>query len=464
VAALTKLLNTARDALNAQSFGLNVTGQNISNVNTPGYVRREAVLQTRALGTQTTGSVETLGIRRASDAFLDRRQYETTGQSSAASQHNDYLSSLEALFNDQSGTGLSSAVSGLFSSFSALSANPGDPNTRASVLSAADGFSSRVNQTADAMASQRTELLQQAQATAQAVNERSDQIAKLNMRIASATAQGEDAADLRDQRNRVLLDMASFVDIQTIDDGAGNVVVQGAGTTLVDGQHTRPMSVDLASDGSLRILVDHPGGSADDATRFLTGGKLAAIRETRDVDIFAAQQKLDSFVFDVTNAVNAQHRAGVGKDGVAGRNLFDVSGTAPGAARSVKLSVDVAGQPDRIAAASSVLTLPGGSDNAVALSTLADKALATGGTRTASQAYGDIVGSIGSTKASAERSVETQQAIHDQIHAMHEAMSGVSLDEEMVNLTKFQRAYEAASKVLSTVDQLLAELIAHVGT
>jgi flagellar hook-associated protein 1 FlgK len=107
------------------------------------------------------------------------------------------------------------------------------------------------------------------------------------------------------------------------------------------------------------------------------------------------------------------------------------------------------------------LTLPGGSDNAVALADIFNTPLSGG--RTAAETYGDIVGDIGQRKSAAQQYVETQQAIKEQIQAMRESISGVSLDEEMVSLTKYQRAYEAAGRVLSTVDQLMEELINRIG-
>src|SRR6478735_1354276 len=102
--SLTSLLYTARDSLTAQSYGLNVTGQNITNVNTPGYVRRDPLLETRALGTATTGSVVATGLRRATDVYIERRELSTLGTASAASEHDSQLASVEALFNDLSGT------------------------------------------------------------------------------------------------------------------------------------------------------------------------------------------------------------------------------------------------------------------------------------------------------------------------------------------------------------------------
>ncbi len=463
MANLSQLLNTARDGLTAQSYGLGVTGQNLANVNTPGYVRREAVLETRALGSQTTGSVQATGLRRVTDAFIERRQYEASGLSSAASEHDQRLASLEGLFNDAAGTGLGSAVNALFSSFSALAASPSDTTARRNVLQAAQTFAQRVNDTADTLATTRDDLLRDAQATTQQINESAQAIARLNAKIAAAEAQGEDAADLRDQRNRLLLDLTTQVDVRTINSGSGNLVVQAAGATLVDGAEARTLSVDLDASGALRILGSREGGSTTDVTRYLSGGKLAGIREARDVDVFEVAKQLDQFVFDVSTKINAQHEQGFGLDGVSGRDIFAVSTLPEGAARTLAVSADVFGKPDALAAASSPSALPSGSDNAVALSQLGSAAIVFGGARTAAQAYGDIVGDVASRRAASKTMLESRQAISAQIDAMHEAMSGVSLDEEFVNLTRYQRAYEASSRLLATADQLLGELLNMVG-
>jgi flagellar hook-associated protein 1 FlgK len=459
--ALTQLMYTARDALSAQSYGLNVTGQNITNVNTPGYVRREALLETRALGTATTGTVTVAGLRRATDLYIDRRELTARGSAAAASEHDNQLASVEAMFNDLGGTGMGSALDGLFSSFSALAANPNDPTARASVLGAADNFATRASSMADALAQTKDDLLKQAQATVEQINTRAASISELNRRIQAAEAQGEDAADLKDQRNNLLLDLSTMIDIRTIPDVKGSIIVQASGTTLVDGFDFRPMEIDLGTDGSLRVMSKRDGGADMDVTQFLTGGKLAGIKEARDVDVFDVANKLDQLVFDVASAVNAQHAAGYGQDGVSGRNLFDVSATVGGAARSIKLGAAVAGKPAAVAAASDLASLPGGSGNAAALASVWDTPLSGG--RTAAQAYGDIIGGIGQRKSAIAQAVETQAAIKDQIQAMREAISGVSLDEEMVALTKYQRAYQAAGRVLTTVDELLQDLLNRVG-
>jgi flagellar hook-associated protein 1 FlgK len=459
--SLTQLMYTARDALSAQSYGLGVTGQNISNVNTPGYVRREALLETRALGTATTGSVSIEGLRRATDVYIERREFLARGSAAAAAEHDNQLASVEALFNDLGNTGMGSALDGLFSSFSALAANPNDPTSRAAVLGAADAFASRANAMGDSLASLRDDLLKQAQVTVAQINERASSIAELNRRIQAAEAQGEDAADLKDQRNNLLLDLSQLVDVRTIDGDNGSIIVQAAGTTLVEGVDSRPFVIDLNADGSIKLLSSRDGTGGTEVTQFLTGGKLAGIKEARDVDVFDVQSKLDQLVFDVATAVNTQHAAGFGSDGVSGRNLFDVPTTADGAARAIRLSAAVAGNPAAVAAASDAASVPGGSGNAAALANVWKTPLSGG--RTAAETYGDIVGGIGMRKSAIAQAVETQAAIKEQLQSMREAVSGVSLDEEMVALTKYQRAYQAAGRVLSTVDELLQDLLNRVG-
>src|SRR3954471_24936280 len=165
MAGLTSLLNVARDALTAQSYGLGVTGSNISNASTPGYVRRVALLQTQALGTQTNGSVVASGLQRVTNDFVERREYAATGLSNAATARDQTLASVESLFNDTGGTGLGASLSDLFSSFSGLANNPTDATSRSNVLATADAFAQRVNASGDALARAKQDLATQAQQT-----------------------------------------------------------------------------------------------------------------------------------------------------------------------------------------------------------------------------------------------------------------------------------------------------------
>jgi len=465
MAGLNGLINIARDALTAQSYGLGVAGQNVSNANTPLYVRREANIETRAFSGQSTGSVSANGIRRAVDAYADRRFFEANSHSGSAKQYDSELQQIETLFNDLGGTGLGSSLDAIFKSFQQLAARPNDTTVRAEVLDKVDVFTTRARQIGDTLSTQMTEMLARARDIAAEANGRASEIAQLNARIVEARQSGQDAADLIDQRNSKLLGFSELVDVRTIEGADGAIMVQSSGTMLIEGSSARTLSVSLDSAGKLQVLASRAGGAQPetDITAGLSGGKLAGIKQARDKALFDVSDRFNKFVFDVATAVNAQHQQGVGLDGSTGLNIFDVGTSYEGAARAVKISEDIFGRPQALGASLDATNLPGGSDNAVLLGKLADVTNVFGNTRTTSQAYGDLVGEIGTARASAKAEVELRGNIFQQAQTTRDSASGVNLDEEMVSLQRYQRAYEAAGKVITTVDGLLEELMAKVG-
>lgn len=460
---INSLLYTARDALQAQTFGVTVTGQNINNANTPGYVRREAVLATRVLGNQSYGSVAIEGIRRSPDAFLERALLGSTGMTARAATRDQELAQVESLFNDFAGSGLGGTLDRLASSFEQLSVDPSDTTARQQVVAALGEFVDRARATGDAIASQRSEIFNQMQGLTTSVNQKAESLAQLNQQIKMATAQGQDASDLKDRRNQVLNELAPIVDVKTVEDADGSMLIQVAGATLVEGNVARKLSVDLDGSGNVRLLAARPeGGTPTDITRGLSGGALAGLLEVRDADLGSVMGRLDTFVFDVATALNTQHRAGFGLDGSTGVDLFDLSsvGAPPaGAARGIRLNAVVASNPNALAASDSAAAVPGSGQNARLLNSVFGNPVVFGASRSVSEAYGDIVGEVGNLRADASREVELRSTMQAQAYSMRESAMGVSLDEEMVNLTRYQRAYQAASRVLTTADEMLQELL-----
>jgi len=272
---------------------------------------------------------------------------------------------------------------------------------------------------------------------------------------------GNDAADLIDRRNQLISQLSDNIDARVVVGGDGNVVIYSSGTALVDGEHSRTLGVDLDASGNLRLQVSPTGSNTPDMdiTSYLTGGKLAGVKEVRDSDLSSLMSRLDQFAYDLATNLNTQHAAGVGLDGVGGRNLFDFGGTVAGAAHSLTISADIAGSPDHLAAAANAAELPGGASNALLLSQLRNVRFANGGTQTATDAYSDLVGDFGTRTASATANVQMRQALLSQAQTQRDSVSGVSLDEEMVNLTRYQKAYQAASKVLNVVDDMYQTLL-----
>lgn len=456
---INNLLGLARDAITVQGFGLDVTGQNIANATTPGYVRRTAEIQTRATGMATYGGVTVQGIGRSVDKFLDARARDANGLASSADARDSALAQVESLFNDTGGTGFADSLDALFGSFTALATNPSDPTARGATLVAADSFASRIRQASAQLDAQRQDILSQAQATATQVTEIASRIAKLNGGIADAEIAGHDGSDLKDQRDQLVNELSGKINIHTFTDGSGKLVIAAAGQTLIEGTNASALKVGTDASGAMQVYVTRGASQVFDVTAQVTSGTIAGLREARDTDLVQVNQKLDQFAYDVATAINTQHAAGVGKDGVGSRNLFTVAGTPTGAAGTLSLNSVMVGHPEYIAAASSTTELPAGSTNAIALSRLADGKVMNGNTRTPIESYSDIVGDVGQRKASAAQDVNLRKAIFSQAQASRESASGVNMDEEMINLSKYQRAYEAASKLFRTADELLSNLM-----
>lgn len=456
---LSDILNTARDALSAQSYGLGVTGQNVANVNTEGYVRRSAILKSMPLGSQSFGTVAVEGIQRMSDVYTDQRHYAALGLSSSASESDRLLSYLEAQFDVTTGVDVGSALSEMYSSFSTLSTDPANPATRSQALGKAQNFALMLNRAADQVSNYRSQLFQEARATAGEVNALAKQLSDVTIKISNSEAAGQDASDLKDSRDRMLLDLSKLVDVRTFTNNQGQLVVQAAGSTLVEGDTYRTMEVGIDGNDEFKIFSVTSTGARSEITPYLTGGKLDALRDAHDVHSAAVLKGLDQLAYDVATSVNAQHAQGYDLAGNTGLQFFEVTATPEGAARAIKLSADVEGQPQRIAASGTAAGLPGDAANAIALSQMAYTKFAGGGTRTSAEAYGDIVADVGTRRQSAQSDAEVREAVAAQTLALKEAAGGVNLDEEMVALSKYQRAYQAASRVLTTADELLEQLM-----
>jgi len=460
--ALTSLLLTARDALNAQAYGVQVTSQNITNANTPGYVKREAVLQSRILGNETYGTVQVAGLRRNTDQFVEGRHISAVGNAAASTERDAQLSVLETVFNDLAGAGIGEALDRINHSFQQLSVDPSDTIGREDVLASLSDFVSRAHETGEVIASQRTEILNNMHSIASDINQRAEEIANLNGQIKIAVAQGKDAADLFDRRDQVLSELAPMVNTRVVNNDDGTILVQAAGATLVEGSESRVFSVDLDGSGNARLLASRTDGSNSNITATLTGGKMSGLIEVRDQDILAISSQLDEYVYEFATALNTQHQAGFSLDDQTGLNLFDLNlvGAPPtGVSQTIEVSVDVIGQPERIAASDSLATSPGSGENAKLITQVFDQPIVGGGTRTASEGYSDLVGEIGLRRANSQRESLLHEAMEEQFLQIRESVTGVSLDEEMVALTRFQRAYQAASRVLTTADELLEELL-----
>jgi flagellar hook-associated protein 1 FlgK len=458
MSTLGSLLSVARDAMGAQSAALDLVGKNVTNANTPGFVRRTALLENRALGEQL-GGVVFQGPLRLVDRFAQARVLQESGLRGFADSEVKGLAGLEAYLAPAEGS-VGERLDRFFAAANDIAISPNDPTARSAFLARAQELATAFNSAASGLSFRKTDLLGRAQDTAVEVNEKLTKIADLNRKITEAQALGDGAPDLRDQRDILVREVGERMGAQAVEEPNGSVTLLSSGTVLVQGTEASSIAVSLDGVGLLRIDLQKPGGAVSDITSKVTSGSLGGLRQARDVDIPSLETTLDTFAFDFAATVNAVHSAGFGLDGTSGRALFATTATAPGAAAALQVDPAVVGQPDFLAASSTAAGLPGANDSMLDLAALANQSIA--GLGSPASRFGALAGSLGTLQVSADNALELRENTVAMAETLQQQASGVSLEEEMVDLSRYQRAFEAATRVLRVADELLANLIREV--
>ncbi len=187
------------------------------------------------------------------------------------------------------------------------------------------------------------------------------------------------------------------------------------------------------------------------------GGSLGGVIDARDGALKTAESALDALAFDLATQMNAVHSTGWALDGSTGHDLFTIGAAAPGTALAIQVDASLAADPNLLSAAATAATVPGDATNAFALVALETLALSSG--KSAEGTLALIVTTFGSASQRATAMAGQEAALRDNLLAMRESTSGVSIDEEMVEMTRAQRAYEAVTKVIAAADSMLETLM-----
>lgn len=450
---LFSVMSVGANGMAAQTAALTTTGQNIANVNTPGYAKRTAVLQTTTAG----GGVVYSQTARNVDQFALSRVTDESGKKGAAQARSDALTQTESTIAPTSNS-IGDRATDLIKAFNALAAYPIDPSLRADVIAKTQDFANTVKNTSTALQSQQSDLLSQAGDTLKSLNNNLNQIADLNKQIAIAQASGGDSASLKDQRDVLVNSVGGQIGAKTVEGSDGQITLYAAGSVLVSSDSASQLSMSLdSSTNQMRFFSTAKGGNPQEITSQVTTGTLGGIKETRDSDIAATLSNLDSYAYDVANTMNTQHEAGVDLNGNQGQALFNVSSTQQGAAASLSINQNLVGNPNLIAASDTSGNLPGGNNNMLALSNLADTQ--SFGGATLADRFANITTDIGFRKQGADQELQLRTDTLATAQQLSDSANGVSIDEETVNLSQYQRAFEASSKVMQTADELMQTLM-----
>jgi flagellar hook-associated protein 1 FlgK len=454
--------------LSAHRSASTIASTNLQNVNTPGYARQRAELAavegSPIRGVLLGGGVHLQSVQQLRDAFIERQLPEARSERYAAQGRADGLSTV-ALQEPSSPESIASRMAVFFGAMRQLSANPNETAVRQTVLVEAEKLSQSIRRDARSLNEAASAIDLRLIDSLPRINDLAASVVRLNRAIRESSTQGT-PTELLDQRQRAVDQLSELTGIIPLQTPSGEITLSlpsGAALVSVAGAATLSARPDAANNGRIAIVLTKSDGNGSvTLSRNDLGGSLRGLLDARDVDIAAAAASLDNVAFEFANAINTAHTAGFAPDGSTGRALFVVGAAAPGTALNFGLDPDVVGNPAALQAASAVDAAtgrPAAGDGRNALALLGIERTPLAGSVTPATAAATLVSELGNSVATARSESEATGMRLDHLNTLREQASGVSVDEEMVELMRSQRAFEAVSKVIKVVDDMLGTLL-----
>ena len=451
-----------------------VVSENIANVNTPGYSRQRVVLEsappTTSNGFPMGSGVQISAVERYYDALLQKQLVNASTTSGYDSKKSEVLQQIEPIFNEIAQDGLGSAISGFFNAWEDLTTNPTGNTERRAVLSNAqimvDQFHYASRTLNDAIVTQNEAVPPLVADT----NSILSNIAQLNGQIKLTELASGNANEMRDQRDYLVRQLSETLAVTYTENTDGTTDVSYTDTTgtyaLVTGSNAATLSSTTSGtlpDGTTpRNMVQiTPAGGGATTTVAPTTGSLGSVIQMRDTTIPDYLGQVNSLASTIVSSVNTLHNNATSPGGAYDRNgnpgvdMFLAAGVTAG---TISLSFS---DPTMIAASKSA-TAVGDNANAIALAQLVDANTMAGGTTTFGNYYNGLVAQIGIDVQSAKTVVTQDAAFMKQLTNLRESNSGVSLDEELADLMKYQRSYQASAKLITTAGDMMDVLLGMV--
>ncbi|MGH1492435.1 MAG: flagellar hook-associated protein FlgK [Acidimicrobiales bacterium] len=454
-------LNIAFTGLKAHEKRISTIGENIANVNTPGYHRQRVELS--PIDNVATGhlsgrfragaGVEVSDVARLRDEILSDHARHQSGVAASRAETAETMLQIEQTVGGLNPGGLHDQMTALFNSFDDLSGSPEDPAMRGVVLQRAENVVQGFNRTVEGIDRLHQRSTDQVTDTVRKINSIAEQIAIMDVEVAGAINVGADPNTLLDKRDAMVSELSALAAVNVVEDQDGQVAVSIDGYLLVTNGRSRELSITTTADAALGALGYGRLSVVDQSGRELNvaGGALSAGLNAVNQVIPDGRRDVDAVALDLATQVNAIHQGGAGLDSSTGLNMFEVS-----ASGLLTMSADVEGQPDKIAAATAGSGLLDNS-NARQMAQLAD--IPTGPLAN----FVETVGTMAAKVASATGSAEAAQAASAQADNLAMAAGGVSLDEELTDLITAQRSYEASARLMTAIDEMIQTLINRTG-
>lgn len=454
-------LNIGKNTLRAQTNVLNMTAHNIANANTPGYSRQKVQLVSisddKCAGQALTGNVTVgggvmaRGVSRSRFALYDEIYRKKNQDFNYNIKMEEFLSQVEILFDEPSDRGLGSVITNFFNGWLDVANSPQNMAGRQSLYGIANELTDRMKRIYNSLIIMQENVDTVIASIPDDINEKSSEIADLNVSIRVAGGQGNPANDLRDKRDLLIDNLSEYANVRAVEQKDSTVTVLVGPKVIVERDSyihlgTRT-TVSGQRDLKKTVII------SEDGTEFVpTQGKLGALIDFRDNTLVSILNDLDKLAEAIVTIINYEHRIGYGLDGSNNRNFFNPDSTR---AYDIEVSDDI---KDLANIAVSADKSKGDNTNAIAIYEIRDKRIIDN-RFSIKELYNGMIAGLGVMAKEAKSGRINEELLLSQIDNARESIKGVSIDEELIQLIQTQHIYQSASRVIVVIDQLLDEIV-----
>ena len=434
------LLNIGFSGLNAAQIALNVTAQNIANVNTVGYSRQEAMMGSLSgFGRLDNGmGVEVTGVRRITDDYLVSQHWRSRSSTGSSYAFHQYINTTEQLLGSES-MNITKGLDSFFASLSAALDSPETPAPRSQIVSSAGALANRFGQLNESLLTQEKQIDDQLGSTITQVNSYLKQVAELNTQIGEQASKGVNTSALEDSREQIVRELSTFMEVRVNRQSDGSFSLslpQGQPLVLAGSSSTLSLTGDTLSLSFGPQSFEVPK---------LQGGTLAGVLEYRTTVLRPLRDELNQIAKKLADDFNAKQAGGIDLNGDSGKPLFSYDPLNPSG--TLKVADGFTGDHLAFAKAGGG---NGDNRNLQELLTIKDSQY---------EAYSALLGKMAVQSGQAKATMEADANMEKQLATKLSSVSGVNTDEEGVKIMAYTKAYQANAKVISTSDQLFNSIL-----
>lgn len=445
---ISRVFDISRRSLATYQKAIDISSHNIANASNENYTRQRARISTEipektAQFVWGTG-VKLDGIDRVRDRLVEAQIISNAQSYSNYNKQSIALGQVEQILSEPSELGLGNLMSKFFNSWNELSVTPNSAALRNNVIFAAQNLGDKVKNVNNDLNTIRYDVFNEFKEKTDEVNTLLKEINEYNRQIFSFKATNQSPNDLLDERDKLVNDLSKLVNIKVHYDQNNMASISIGGVFAVDQSFTNTFEMQVINGRLTLVAANNPNAIE------LNGGDLAALSDVYSNKITDYQNKLDAIFNKLVETTNSFHESGYNLNGETGIKFFIAYSGG-----ELQINENILNDPSLIAASSNGNS--GDGQIARSIADIADSNILNG--QTLNENYASLISTIGNQKLTSEKLAEANQMVLQNLETQRASISSVSIDEEMTEIIKYQRSFDASAKLIQIANDMLEQIM-----